>query len=103
MSARNSWRSSSLFTCVRTRGGSAHHQLRFDGNFRNVLRLALNAVEQRTRRGLSHFFHGLSHSREWRTDVGRVLDVIEAHHRQIIGHTQASKKAWMEPIAEMSL
>src|ERR1039458_6746829 len=54
----------------RTRGGSTHHQLGFDRNFRNVLHPSLDSVEQRTRRDLPHFLHRLSHSREWRTDVG---------------------------------
>jgi len=72
-----------LVSTARTRGGFAHHQLGFRSQFPETLLHPSfdSGVEQRTRRDLPHLLQGLSHGRQWRTEVGSALNVIEAHHR----------------------
>src|ERR1700722_417518 len=74
---------------ARTRGGSAHHKLGFDHNFRDVLHASFDSVDQGTRRDLPHLLEGLFYSGEGWIDVGSALNVIETHHRHILRYAQA--------------
>src|ERR1700692_4369584 len=71
---------------ARPRCGPAHHPLPVDSNFRDEFHASLDSIEQSTRRDLAHLLQGLFYSGERRIDVGRALNVIEAHHRHIVGH-----------------
>ena len=71
------------------RCGPAHHELRLDGDLPDIVRALFDLIEQCTRRNLSHFLQRLSDGRERRINVGRALNIVEAHHRYVARHAQA--------------
>src|SRR6185503_5588282 len=68
------------------RGRGSHRQLVLEGHRFGRARVAAEDLQQQTHAALADFPHRLRDGRQRWIEIPRKADVVEAHHREVLGH-----------------